>query len=118
MPPWSWSWRTLTGHPKVERRVAPRLPAARVTSCLVIALPNHVPLKVQIRDLSLSGIGLINDSAVENGTFLVVTLRASRKFERVVRARVVHSTEQPDGNWLLGCALSRSLTSEELDAFR
>lgn len=114
---WSWSWPTRAAQSKLERRAAPRLPAARVTSCLVISLPNHVPLQVRIRDLSVSGIGLINDSALENGTFLVITLRAGRKFERIVRAQVVHATEQKDGSWLHGCALTRSLTSEELDAF-
>lgn len=104
------------GFPRLERRAVPRLPAARVTSCGVISLPNQVPLKVQIRDLSASGIGLMNECALENGTFLVITLRAGR-FERVVSARVVHATEQKDGSWLLGCVLSRPLTSEELDAF-
>jgi hypothetical protein len=81
---------------------------------MVISLPSRVPLQVQIRDLSASGIGLINECAVEEGTFLMITLRAQR-LELVVRARIVHATEQKDGSWLLGCALSRSLTSKELE---
>lgn len=118
MPLLSWLWPPRTLSLKRERRAAPRLRAIRVTSCLVIALPNHVPLKVQVHDLSASGIGLTNDFPLENGTFLVITLRASSRFELVVRAQLVHATEQKDGSWLLGCALSRSLTKVELDAFQ
>lgn len=86
------------------------------------SLPGHFAaqqctLKVQIHDLSATGIGLISEYALENGTFLVITLRAGPRIEEVVRARVVHATEQNDGRWLLGCALTRSFTSEVLESF-
>lgn len=114
----SWLWPSHPPSLERERRAAPRLCAVHVKSCLVIALHNHVPLKVRVRDLSASGIGLINEFPLKNGTFLVIALRASQGFEMVVRAQIVHATEQGDGSWLLGCSLSRPLAMTDLDAFQ
>jgi hypothetical protein len=112
---WSWLWPNQAA--KLERRGAPRLVAARVASCLVISLPEDVPLNVQIRNLSACGIGFTSEFALENGTFLAITLQADDGFDLSVRAQVVHATEQKDGSWLLGCALSRHLTGKELETF-
>jgi len=106
---WSLSW--------LGRALGPNRPAGRVAACHIIALPKHLPLPVSIHDLSAKSLGLVSDVAIENGSFLAVTLEGTRGFRRFVRACVVHATPRPDGDWVLNCEFVHHLTSEELTAF-
>jgi hypothetical protein len=107
MDTWDWS-----SPPKRERRVAERRPSSRVTSCSMIRLPHAVPVNVQLRDISTSGIGLDSPVWVEPGSFLLITLAGAGNFSRTLKVQVIHVTLK-NQKWILGCALATHLTAEE-----
>src|SRR5262249_5934858 len=68
---------------------------------------------------SATGVGLRMERRFEPGTILAFQLdRQEEDFSRTVLARVVHSTPQPAGKWLVGCIIASELSDEELVAFR
>ena len=71
-----------------------------------------------VRNISRGGVGLVVKRRFERGTGLFIECQ-TEKAECVgpYMARVVHSTPQPDGIWLLGCSFVRPLTAEELNEF-
>ncbi len=69
------------------------------------------------QNLSLGGIGLVTKNSLERGTQLLVKFPCPVEdtvYE--LKARVVHSTERPDGTWLVGCVLLFRLTEENVHA--
>lgn len=71
---------------------------------------------VSVRDISRSGIGLIFNQPIEAGTLGELELQSSnRSVVKTLRLRIVHATQQPDGNcWHLGCVFVRELSDDEL----
>ena len=118
-----WGWRPRKQEsgpnraPEKERRSSVRLPGSRVTSCVVIRLPENTPLAVALRDISTNGVGLVSRKPVERGKFLAVDLKGAHDFSRLFRVQVVHCTLQQDSSWLLGCIPIQELTPEELEPF-
>jgi len=53
----------------------------------------------------------------EPETVLIIELSAKPQAARPLTARVVHSTPDPSGRWIIGCAFARALSQEELRAF-
>lgn len=80
-----------------------------------ISLREIPALPVQVRDISVTGIGLLARTPVPPATFLFVELQSMVDGSaRRLRARVIHVTRQSNGSWLLGCSLTDELTLEEL----
>jgi hypothetical protein len=70
-------------------------------------------------DFSVRGLGLLFHRPLDPGSVLAVELRGRRHgLSRILAVRVVHSTRQPDGNYLIGCALNMDLSPEEMEALR
>jgi hypothetical protein len=77
--------------------------------------PHLYPARVL--DVSASGVGLLCDRFVENGSLLSVELHNARgTTERTMLACIVHVMQQTDGKWALGCNFIRSLSEEDLGA--
>ena len=96
-----------------ERRSLPRR-RCRASSCRVLG---GLPLEVTVRDITPAGIGLLCDGPVQPGA--VLDLHLSGRGVRLavaLRVRVAHTTEMPDGQWLVGGAfeppLPEALASE------
>jgi hypothetical protein len=71
----------------------------------------------KVLDVSPSGVGLLADRFVENGSLLSVALHNARgTTERTMLACIVHVLQQTDGKWALGCNFIRSLSEEDLGA--
>jgi head-tail adaptor len=71
----------------------------------------------KVLDISASGVRLLTDRFVENGSLLSVELHnADGSTERTMLACIVHILQQNDGQWILGCNFIRSLSDEDLDA--
>lgn len=80
-----------------------------------ISLREIAALPVQVRDISVTGIGLMSRTPVPPATFLFVELQSMIDGStRRLRARVVHATRQSNGWWILGCLLTTPLAPEEL----
>lgn len=81
----------------------------------LISLREIPALPVQVRDISITGLGLLSRVPVAPGTFLSLELQSMLDgTTRRLRARVVQIARQKNGSWLLGCALTDELASEEL----
>ena len=71
---------------------------------------------VLLHDISQSGIAFCSDKPMEPGTKLILNLNKNTASGPVrLHALVVHSTQQPRGNWRIGCEFVRELTPEMLD---
>jgi len=69
-----------------------------------------------IRDISVDGIGLFLHRHFAQGEMITIGLtNAAKTFGRKISARVAHSTLQPGGGWLVGCAFSEPLSESDLD---
>jgi hypothetical protein len=71
----------------------------------------------RVRDISTTGIGLLLEQPLKPGAVLILRLQVSDgRLSRPLPARVMHSTPQPDGGWLVGCQFVRPLGSQQLRA--
>lgn len=72
----------------------------------------------QIREVSLGGLMLIVERSFESGLLLKVDVQcASRPQPHSLIARVIQSTQEPDGKWLVHCCFAREMSDEELRSF-
>ena len=70
----------------------------------------------RVRDVSATGLGMVTPACIRPGRVLVLKLTSdARGLSRPLLVRIIHSTQQADGNWLSGGAFVRPLTEEELD---
>ena len=96
-----------------DQRTAARLrPLIRPTVRLFVA-PDYRPGTAVLRDLSVSGAGLLVRQEVPEGAVLLVQLRGEGGATRTQLARVVRRARL-GGNWLLGCVWLCPLGEEEL----
>jgi hypothetical protein len=73
--------------------------------------------KVKIVNISRSGVGLVSTEAVPAGVLLVVKLvNPLKKFSKTAIVRVIHSTLQTGGTYLVGGHFEEPLTYDELTA--
>ena len=71
--------------------------------------------KATIRDISTTGIGFRIQQPVKPGTVLIITLQSlDQRFHRPLPARVMHTTLQAEGDWLVGCRFVRALSANDL----
>jgi len=69
-----------------------------------------------VRDVSVQGIGLIAKQPLISGTSLQIEAGPTGKSPPTsLLATVCHVEALPDGQWLLGCSLSRHLTLDDLE---
>ena len=82
-----------------ERRSLPRR-RCRASSCRVLG---GLPLQVTVRDITSAGIGLVCHGPVQPGEVLALHLSGRGvRLAVALRVRVVHASELPDGQWLVG----------------
>jgi hypothetical protein len=68
-----------------------------------------------VRDVSLTGLALVVRQPHRTGSVLVVRLQnRERRLARLLPIRVMHATQLPAGEWILGCQFVRKLTLPEL----
>jgi hypothetical protein len=99
-----------------DRRAEERIPVNAGTGC---TFAGHVTEDVgpaKIRDVSMTGIGLILSRRVEVGSHLAISVsNAAQKFSKTLVVRVIHVTAVP-GGFLVGGTLNEPLTYQELTA--
>jgi hypothetical protein len=107
----------LQRHQWIKRRTEPRYQCPPATSGRVTGRSGVPPRRVWVLNLSHGGAGLLSDQPLEPETLLVVQLRSNAQ-DRVyeVPARVVHSTKQVSGDWIVGCEFSARLGEDDLEA--
>ena len=112
----SFGARRERHHPSDQRQWK-RFPSNVTATYQLVATDDSRQLPAKVQDVSASGVALIVDHSVENGTLLSVELHnASGTTERTMLACVVHVNRTADGDWALGCNFIRSLSEEDLKA--
>jgi hypothetical protein len=112
---------TVLSPPEVDctadnRRAWVRYPCAQKGVCRAVANSQYGGLwPAKVRDISTSGISLIMSRRFEAGTVLVVELDNTSGDESILLlARVVRVTERRRDDWIMGCTLSKQLSTNEL----
>ena len=106
---------------RAERRAWIRLPSDQEICCQLVT--NLAPEEAKtgwlgrVRDVSPGGIALILNRRFQPGTMLMVDLSANAEEGRGLQVRVVYSTPELKGRWIIGCAFGRVLTQAELQTF-
>jgi hypothetical protein len=107
----------LQRHQWIRRRVEPRYQCGPATPARIADLRGQNPKRAWILNLSRSGAGLSVTEPLAADTLIVIHLKSSsqnRFYE--LPARVVHSTVQINGDWLVGCEFSDKLSPDDLEA--
>ncbi len=103
----------LEKHSNVERRMLPRHPRDRIRVTISVA-SDQSPQVAGIRDLSVTGIGLVWDRQVDPGTTIELKLPSTQwAAANVLPALICHATERFDGTWVLGCSFRRRATADD-----
>jgi hypothetical protein len=99
-----------------DRRAAERLPVSADTNCTFVGQVTEDLGPSKIRDVSMTGLGIVLSRRVEVGTLLAVTIasapKAKHKFTKSILVRVAHVTPVP-GGFLIGGTLNEPLTYQE-----
>jgi hypothetical protein len=105
-------------HQWIKRRLEPRYQCAPATAGrLARREAAEPPRRVWVQNLSLGGVGLLSAQPLEPETLVVVHLRGTAQDRRYeLPARVIHSTAQLNGEWLIGCEFAEKLLPDDLDA--
>lgn len=99
-----------------ERRAATRFASIRTASCSPLAERQTV-LSVLVRDVSANGIGLLSARRFERGTILLLQVQDDGEaLPPLLVGKVVYETPQADGNWHIGCALTRAVAQADMRA--
>jgi hypothetical protein len=97
-----------------DRRAAERLPVNAGTGCTFAGHVTEDFGPVKMRDVSMTGIGLVLSRRVEVGALLAVTVsNAAQKFHKTLLVKVIHVTPV-HGGFLVGGTFNESLTYQEL----
>lgn len=110
----------MDGHQN-ERRTMRRLPADTISPIQIQAETAQAeaaqePLTVNVADISLQGLGIVAPDACLPGTVLAIQPAGEHRRVPKLTATVCHATARQDGRWVLGCALSRYLTVDDMMA--
>lgn len=102
-----------------DRRAAERLPVSAGTNCPFAGQVSEDLGVPKIRDVSMSGIGLIVSRRVEVGSLLAITIasgeNATHKFNKTILVKVAHVTST-HGGFLIGGTFQEPLTYQEFTA--
>jgi hypothetical protein len=98
-----------------ERRVSVRYQCGREASCSSLAPIER--LSGRVRDISMEGIALVLGTSIREGTELVMDLKTRNPgICLTLRARVVHSTLEAEGIWIIGGEFITVPSEEQLQA--
>lgn len=98
-----------------ERRTVRRYFLDEPPLIRLLVRPGFQRCSARVQNVSTVGLGILCNRFLEPGAILAVQLQ--RKYvgvSGILSARVVYCAAQPDGTWLCGCRLSRSLTDDEV----
>ena len=103
--------------PGKSRRACVRFRCTRPVPRRMAIAESYNSLDGWLVDISVSGLGLLLDSPLDEGTLLFVEMESSPEASPVeLLARVIRATSTPEGEWLLGCEFVTPLGEEELRA--
>ena len=101
-----------------EQREAERFPSGPNVACVFASPVVEDFGPIRIKNISMTGIGLLSNKTLVVGMRLTVKLTNSAKnASRTMLVRVAHVTPQPGGVFLIGGTLDTPLTYEELCLF-
>jgi hypothetical protein len=106
---------------QAERRAWVRYATTLETICEPIAAltvdETECGWPARVRDLSAGGVGLSLERRFEPGTILLIELATGQDEPSFVApVKVIHATADGDGHWILGCAFTRPLDEEQVQA--
>jgi PilZ domain len=100
---------------EAERRREERHRCNRFLMIRVLAKPSFQSYRAIINDISKRSIGLVMVRAFEPNTLLAIQLQSKHTgVSGILTAQVRRTVPLPNGNWFLGCSLSRPLTDDAL----
>jgi hypothetical protein len=117
VPPLQAEITLLQRHQWIKRRMEARYQCGPATPARVADRRGNPPRRVWVLNLSTGGAGLLSNEPLPADTLVVIHLRSTaldRFYE--LPARVVHSTVQVNGDWLVGCEFGEKLNPDDLDA--
>jgi hypothetical protein len=98
-----------------ERRAWVRYPRRLLTMWQLFGSRQEESWQAQLRDISLTGLGMVVNRAFPPSTVLTVRLQTgNNKFSRTMLVRVKNARGQANGEWLIGCTFVVKLKEEEL----
>jgi c-di-GMP-binding flagellar brake protein YcgR len=104
-------------HDPSDQRQWKRFPCDVSARCQLVASDGAEQWPCKVLDISATGVGLLVEREIDNGTLLSVELHnAAGTTELTMLACVVHLTRQSDTAWALGCNFIRSVSEEDLRA--
>ena len=101
--------------PGEDRRQWVRYPIRLAVSCRIGENAERSSWLGQIQNVSHGGVKILCRRPVEPGTMILVSPADSRLLPRL--ARVLHTINGSDGNWILGCAFRELVDERELLAW-
>jgi hypothetical protein len=96
-----------TSRPQGERRAAIRYQCKQKFSYFLT--PKSERLFARVRNISVTGIGLVMSRPLDRGAVLTIELKAMQ-----LSGRVIHSTRDAAGTWLVGCQFDTKLSEAKL----
>ena len=101
----------------VNHRATVRYQCPPATPGRVILVNDQEFQRGWVQDLSATGIGMHLNRPLAVGTLVVIQMKsAGAKKTCELAARVVHATQRPTGEWLVGCELVTKLSDDDLEA--
>jgi c-di-GMP-binding flagellar brake protein YcgR len=101
-----------------DRRQWSRLSADLQTVVKPAGAPDSARLHVRVRNISLGGINLLASRAFQPGEMLTIEVPdAADGVASTALACVIHCSQEPTGQWAVGCDFSRELSELDLAAF-
>lgn len=98
-----------------ERRVAVRYQCGAEASCSSLAPFER--LSGGVRDISTHGIALVLGTSLRVGIDLIIELKTRTPgINLTLMARVVHSTFEAEGTWIVGAKFLTTPTEEQIQA--
>ena len=100
--------------PTIDRRAWIRYQSEQHVLCTEAA---NTAWLGKVRDISSGGIALTLRRRFKPGTVLIVELETKAGSPRSLSARVIHSAQEADDRWIIGCAFATPLSEKELQDF-
>jgi len=102
------SWR--------NRRASVRYRCAPATPGKIFLCDDQEFQAAWVLNLSTTGVGLLASRPLPDGAHLTVRVRSNQSKKWFdLSCRAVHISQQPSGEWILGCELDNPLTINDLD---
>jgi hypothetical protein len=98
-----------------DRRAAERLAVSAAAGCTYAGRVAEDLGPIKIRDVSMTGVGLMTGRSLEVGSLLAIGIAgngAAYKFNKTVLVKVAHVTPVP-GGFLVGGTFAEPLTYQE-----